>query len=80
MLVGGLQSIDGSIDTYYGALSQNGLTDINDFINSHNNAIAALRITDTQRNLYSAYVNGGIEGVQASLGQLVAAGDAEAVA
>lgn len=80
MFVGGLQSIDGSIDTYYGALSQNGLTDINDFINSHNNAIAALRITDTQRNLYSAYVNGGIEGVQASLGQLVAAGDAEAVA
>ena len=80
MLVGGLQSIDGSIDTYYGALSQNGLTDINDFINSHNNAIAALGITDTQRNLYSAYVNGGIEGVQASLGQLVAAGDAEAVA
>ncbi|MCD2503171.1 hypothetical protein LQE93_15525 [Clostridium sp. NSJ-145] len=80
MLVGGLQSIDGSIDTYYGVLSQNGLTDINDFINSHNNAIAALGITDTQRNLYSAYVNGGIEGVQASLGQLVASGDTEAVA
>ena len=80
MLVGGLQSIDGSIDTYYGALSQNGLTDINDFINSHNNAIAALGITDTQRTLYSAYVNEGIEGVQASLGQLVAAGDAEAIA
>lgn len=80
MLVGGLQSIDGSIDTYYGSLSQNGLTDVNDFINSHNNAIAALGITDTQRTLYSDYVGGGIEGVQASIGQLVAAGDAEATA
>ena len=80
ILVGGLQSIDESIDTYYGSLSQNGLTDVNDFINSHNNAIAALGITDTQRTLYSAYVGGGIEGVQASIGQLVAAGDAEATA
>lgn len=79
-IVGGLKSMDGSIDNYYAALSKSGLTNINDFINNHNNAIASLGITNTQRSLYSSYKSGGIKAVQTKLEKLVAAGDKEATA
>lgn len=78
-LVSGLKTIDGSIDNYYNALSSSGLTDINGFINNHNNAIEALGITDAQRVLYNSYLSTGIKGVQGTLGELVAAGNVEAV-
>ena len=79
-LVSGLKTMDGSIDSYYSALNKGGITDINDFIDKNNQAISALGITDTQRNLYNAYVSGGQEGVLQSLGELVKSQDSEALA
>lgn len=79
-LVSGLQKVDGAIDNYYNSLSQSGLTNINNFINNHNEAIEILGITSTQRSLYNAYVSGGVNAVQEKLGELVVKGDKEASA
>ncbi len=78
-LVGGLNQMNGGIDRYYAALNQAGVTDINEFVNQHKQAIAALGITDTQRTLYNAYVEGGNAGVQKELAVLVQKGDGEAL-
>ncbi|MFZ7131360.1 MAG: hypothetical protein ACOWWR_03280 [Eubacteriales bacterium] len=76
-LVGGLQTIDGSIDRYYSSLSNTGITDSSVLVTKHNDAIVALGITNTQRKLYSAYTEGGISSVIAKLGELVSGGDTE---
>lgn len=78
-LVGGLQSMDGSIDTYYTKQSEAGLSDIDLFVDKHKEAITALGITDTQRSLYNAYISGGESGASTKLGELVKSGDTEAV-
>ncbi len=77
-LVNGLKTADGSIDTYYSKLAEAGLTDINKFVGQHNEALAALGITNTQRALYAAYQSAGDSGVIQKLGELVASGDSEA--
>ena len=78
-LVGGLNQMNGGIDQYYAALNKAGVTDIDEFVNQHKQAIAALGITDTQRTLYNAYVQNGNAGVQQELGSLVQKGDSEAI-
>lgn len=79
-LVGGLKSVDSSIDSYYSALSKAGLSDVNDLISKNNKAMNNLKITKTQRDLYAAYVSGGTSGATKKLGELAQSGDAEAVA
>lgn len=79
-LVKGLKSMDKNIDSYYKALSAAGISDINDYVSKHNQAIAALSITDTQRALYQAYVSSGSIGVMRKLSALVQSGDTEATA
>lgn len=78
-LVTGLETMDGSIDTYYNTLSSAGLSNINDYVNKHTQAISALNITDTQRLLYQEYVSSGDAGVLKKLGELVQSGDKEAL-
>lgn len=78
-LVTGLETVDNSIDTYYNSLSAAGLSDINDYVNKHNQAIAALNISNTQRTLYQEYVSAGDAGVLKKLGELVQGGDKEAL-
>lgn len=78
-LVGGLKLMDGFIDTYYSKLSNAGLTDVSLFINKHQEAAAALGITDTQRALYGAYQKDGEIGFQTKLTELVGKSDTEAV-
>ncbi len=78
-LVYGLQKTDGGISEYYAALNKNGITDINNFVDKHKQAVTALDITDTQRALYSAYVENGNAGVVNTLATLVQSGDEEAV-
>ncbi len=78
-LVGGLNQMNGGIDQYYAELNKAGVTDINEFVNQHKQAIAALGITDTQRTLYNAYIEGDNAGVQKELGSLVQKGDNEAL-
>ena len=79
-LVGGLQTADNSIGTYYSSLSSAGITNVDDYVSKHKQAISALNISSTQRALYQAYVSGGDAGVTAKLGELVQAGDSEATA
>ena len=79
-LVAGLQTMDGSIGTYYQSLSDAGLTDVNTFVSQHNEALSALGITDTQRALYQAYVTSGDSGVQTKLAELAQTGNGEAIA
>ena len=78
-LVAGLNSMDGSIDTYYQSLSQAGMSDVNTFVNQHKQAISSLGITDTQRELYAAYVAGGEAAVQQKLMELAASGNQESI-
>lgn len=78
-LVGGLQTMDGNIGTYYSTLAAAGVTDINDYIAKHNQAISALNITTTQRTLYQSYVSGGAEGAIQKMTELAQNGDAEAL-
>ncbi|CDM68919.1 hypothetical protein CM240_1761 [Clostridium bornimense] len=78
-LVTGLETVDNSITDYYNGLSAAGLKDTNEFVNNHNNAIAALAITNTQRSLYEAYIASGINGVQSQVATLAASGDKEAI-
>lgn len=77
-LVAGLQTVDGSIGSYYQALSQAGLNDVESFVSQHNQAIAALEITDAGRALYQAYTDSGNAGVLQKLGELVKQEDADA--
>lgn len=79
-LVGGLQNVDGSITTYYNSLEAAGLTDVDSFVDSHSQAVTALGITNTQRELYAAYLSGGESDVIAKLAELVASADEEATA
>lgn len=78
-LVAGLQTVDGSIGSYYQALSQAGLNDVESFVSQHNQAIAALEITDAGRALYQAYTDSGSTGVLQKLGELVKQEDADAM-
>ena len=78
-LVNGLKTMDNSINTYSSALSKGGITDIDEFINNNNKAIEALEITETQRSLYNAYINGGESALQVKLVELVKAKDSEAI-
>lgn len=77
-LVSGLQMVDGSIGDYYQALSQAGLSDVNAFVGQHDEAIAALEITDAGRKLVEAYTANGDAGVLKKLEELVKQGDADA--
>lgn len=77
-LVSGLQTMDQNIDTYYSSLSAAGITDINDYVSKHNQAIAELSISDTQRALYQTYVDSGDSGVLETLSSLVQSGNQEA--
>lgn len=77
-LVGGLNSMDGSIA--YESLAQAGMSNVNTFVNQHNQAIASLNITDTQRALYAVYVSGGKTAVQQKLLELASSGDSESLA
>ncbi len=79
-LTSGIQTLDASIGSYYEALASAGLSDVSVFVETHNQAIAALGISDTQRAIYSAYVSGGDSEVQSKIGELVAGGDGEATA
>lgn len=78
-LVTGLQTLDGSIGSYYQALSGAGVNDINAFIGQHNQAVAALGVTDTGRALYQAYVESGNDGLIQKLGELAGQGDVDAL-
>lgn len=77
-LVSGLKTIDDSIDIYNDTLAKSGISDINTYVQQHNQAIAALNITDTQRTLYSAYESQGTQGVITKLSELVKQGEKEA--
>ena len=79
-LVGGLNTVDSSIDSYYSELSKAGLSSASDLAAKNNQAISNLKITNTQRVLYSAYVSGGESGVTKKLSDLVQSGDVEASA
>lgn len=78
-LVAGLQTMDGSIASYYQTLSDAGLSSAGALASQNAQAISSLGITDTQRALYSAYVQGSTEGAISKLAELVQAGDSEAV-
>lgn len=78
-LVNGLSAVDNSINDYYNGLSSAGLKDTNEFVNNHNKAIEALAITNTEREIYEAYVSNGINGVQVKLSTLAASGDKESI-
>jgi len=78
-LVAGLQTVDGSIGSYYQALSQAGLNDVESFVSQHNQAITALGITDAGRALYQAYVDHGNTGMLQKLEELVKQEDADAM-
>lgn len=78
-LVAGLQTVDGSIGSYYQVLSQAGLNDMESFVSQHNQAIAALGITDAGRALYQAYVDRGNTGMWQKLEELVKQEDADAM-
>lgn len=79
-LTAGLQTLDGNISTYYDALAAAGVTDVNDYIAKHNQAIAALNITSTQRTLYQTYTASGAQAVTQKLAELAQSGDTEALA
>ena len=79
-LVGGLNTVDSSIDSYYSELSKAGLSSVGDLAEKNNQAISNLKITNTQRELYSAYVSGGEAGATKKLAALVQSGDTEAAA
>ena len=78
-LVGGLKTVDSSIDSYYSALAKAGLKNPRDLAEKNNQAISNLNITNTQRVLYDAYVSGGVPAVTNKLAQLAQSGDAEAI-
>ena len=79
-LVGGLKTIDSSIDSYYNALSNSGLSSVSELIDKNNQALSNLKISNTQRDLYSAYNSGGESGATKKLGELAQSGDTEAIA
>ncbi|MDF2541722.1 MAG: hypothetical protein K0S47_1440 [Herbinix sp.] len=78
-LVGGLEAMNGSIETYYSKIAKTGLTDMDTYLENHNDAIAALNITDTQRLLYTAFLTEGDSGFQSKLGELVKINNREAM-
>lgn len=78
-LVGGLKTIDSSIDTYYSSLAAAGIDNVSAYVGKHNEAISALSITDTQRALYQAYKTSGTSGVMQTLSNLIANGNSEAI-
>ena len=80
ILVGGLKTVDSSIDSYYNLLDNAGLSSVSDLITKNNQVLSNLKITSTQRALYSAYVSGGESVVTKKLGELMQSGDAEAKA
>lgn len=70
-LVNGLETMVQNINSYYLGLSASGITDINDYVSKHNQAITALSISATQRTLYQAYKVSGNAGVLETLSNLV---------
>lgn len=86
-LVAGLDTLDSSIDQYYGSLEAAGLDSADTLAAQNEQAAAALGITATQRALYQAYAQGEAagagNGAAAAVGrlqELAAAGDTEALA
>ena len=79
-LVSGLNDMNTGIDAYYASLAAAGITDVNAYANQNEQAAAALGITDTQRAVYGAYASGGDGAAEGKIGELAAAGDAEAAA
>lgn len=79
-LVQGMQSMNGSIDTFHQALADAGVTSVENFITQNQQAVQALAITDTQRVIYGTYTAGGAEAVSVKLQELAAGGNAEAAA
>lgn len=77
-LVLGLNSINNNIENYYTILNQNNISDINEYINKHNQLINSLGITNTQRNIYNAYISGGESAVINKLSELIQNGEEEA--
>lgn len=77
-LVLGLNSINKNIEDYYSILAQNNISEINEYIDKHNQLINSLEITNTQRVLYNAYVSGGDGAVITKISELVQTGDGEA--
>lgn len=76
-LVGGLKTIESSIDSYYAQLAAAGVSS-SDLIAANQQALNSLAITGTQRQLYAAYTSGGAAGAQNKMAELVQSGDAEA--
>lgn len=79
-LVSGLNEMNNGIDAYYASLAAAGITDVNAYASQNEQAAAALGITDTQRAVYGAYASGGDGAAAGKIGELTAAGDAEAAA
>ena len=77
-LVEGLNTLQGTIDTYYTSLSKGGIKNVKEYVKQHKQVIAAMHISSTQRALYGAYSAGGQSGVMAKLEELVKKGDSEA--
>lgn len=73
-----LNSINKNIEDYYSILAQNNISEINEYIDKHNQLINSLEITNTQRVLYNAYVSGGDGAVITKISELVQTGDGEA--
>jgi len=62
-LVGGLETVDAGVDTFYSQLEEGGLSDIEELIEYHEMVLDFISITDTQRAIFEAFENkGGLDG------------------
>lgn len=79
-LVTGLQTMDAGITNYQNTLAAAGITDVHQFAEQNNQAAASLGVTETQRAIYQAYMQGGDAAATARLQELAGSGNAEAEA